>query len=413
MRCDVIAEGVVAAVKERRPEGAAGRAARGHERRARQEDPRRVRAQRGHRRATSTTRRRRSSRRWGSADGRPRRQEHARHLPGHHRQDRHVPRRAGDRSTAPRWSAASRPGKGGATHLGPAGVRHRRRSARQDRRERVRRSTCRRRAPPTRSSKRSTPGCALIVCITEGIPVLDMVQASSARCVGSKSRLVGAELPGRDHARRVQDRHHARLHPQARARSASCRARARSPTKRCSSSPPSGLGQSTCVGIGGDPVKGTELHRRARAVRRRPGDRGDHHDRRDRRHRRGAGRRSSSATRPSAAARSRSSASSPAGPRRRASAWATPARSSPAARATRRRRSPRSRPPGSRSRRRRRGSARPSPRSPKLDKTRIISTGGGRRSRPYLIRARGLRAARLRICKTEEESPGASADVAR
>ena len=48
MRCDVIAEGVIAAVKEVGPSGAAGGAARGHERRAGQEDPERERP-RGHR----------------------------------------------------------------------------------------------------------------------------------------------------------------------------------------------------------------------------------------------------------------------------------------------------------------------------------------------------------------------------
>ena len=44
-----------------------------------------------------------------------------------------------------------------------------------------------------------------------------------------------------------------------------------------------GLGQSHCVGIGGDPVKGHRLHRLPEAVQGRPGDRGRHHDRRDRR----------------------------------------------------------------------------------------------------------------------------------
>ncbi len=50
MRCDVIAEGVIAAVKEIGPHGAAGGAARRHQRRSRQEDPARVRPQRHRRR---------------------------------------------------------------------------------------------------------------------------------------------------------------------------------------------------------------------------------------------------------------------------------------------------------------------------------------------------------------------------
>ena len=53
----------------------------------------------------------------------------------------------------------------------------------------------------------------LIVTITEGIPVLDMVKVKRALS-GSKSRLIGPELPGRADAQRVQDRDHAGQHLQ-------------------------------------------------------------------------------------------------------------------------------------------------------------------------------------------------------
>ena len=98
----------------------------------------------------------------------------------------------------------------------------------------------------------------LIVCITEGIPVADMVRVKRSLC-GSQSRLVGPELPGRDDGR-------------ASARSASCRATSfekgsvgivsRSGTltyEAVFQTTHEGLGQTTAVGIGGDPVKGTEF----------------------------------------------------------------------------------------------------------------------------------------------------------
>ena len=55
----------------------------------------------------------------------------------------------------------------------------------------------------------------LIVCITEGIPVLDMVKVRRA-LIDSEVDSRRAELPRRHHPRRLQDRHHARPHPSAR-----------------------------------------------------------------------------------------------------------------------------------------------------------------------------------------------------
>ena len=61
-------------------------------------------------------------------------------------------------------------------------------------------------------------GIPLIVAITEGIPVLDMVRVMP-EVRRSRSGLSGRIAP--DHyGRRVQDRHHARLHPPPRTRSA-------------------------------------------------------------------------------------------------------------------------------------------------------------------------------------------------
>ena len=62
-------------------------------------------------------------------------------------------------------------------------------------------------------------GIKTVIAITEGVPVLDMVRVYE---VVRHSKLAAdrAQLPRRHHARRVQDRHHARLHPQEGARSA-------------------------------------------------------------------------------------------------------------------------------------------------------------------------------------------------
>ena len=286
-RCDEVAKGLIEAFDADQADGPVRRPARRHQRRGGPArcSPRRP-AQRAH--GGDDARGRREGRGAAPADEHPRRQRHAPLRLRHHRPRGHVPRAQQPALRHATSSSGVTPGKGGQDVEGIPVF-----NTFHDAVDETGANTAMIFVPPRFAAdsilEAADAGIALIIAITEGIPAHDELRVYNHLSRRTRTRAWSA-----------------------RTAPASCR-RAR-PTS-ASSRPPSssegnvgvvsrsgtltyqignelaqrGFGNSSIVGIGGDPVPGSSFIDIIAALRGRPGDRADRDGGRDRRLRRGGG----------------------------------------------------------------------------------------------------------------------------
>ena len=210
-------------------------------------------------------------------------QEHAADRAGLHRQGRHLPRAAGHRLRHQRGGRRGARARAARTHLDLPVF--------NTVAEAVKATGANASVifvpPPFAADaimEAADAGLPLVVCITEGIPTLDMVQAWEF-LQGKHDAADRPQLPRASFRR-------------ASARSASCRATStseghvgvvsRSGTltyEAVGQLTKLGIGQSTCIGIGGDPIIGTNFLDALQLFNEDPGHARHRHDRRDRRQR--------------------------------------------------------------------------------------------------------------------------------